>query len=245
MRRLRVRFAFTLIELLVVVAIIAILAAMLLPALSKARESAKRAACTNNLRTVGLATQMYGELYDAKVPLFYHNSKQMNNFLWYGGISGDPVYTPHWFFQGAYFTAGLLTEGQSFFCPSEYLPTMQFNTSINRWPVVNFANTRSGYGNRPLVCQLAGNNFWPTTMPRLSDLENRALWADYTGLYDCLVNRHKIGVNVGYGDGGVGWVPAREINTELAQSLTVDWNYGAGVTERLQDTIYATFDRMR
>jgi len=67
-RSCRVSQAFTLIELLVVIAIIAILAALLLPALVAAREKARRAACTNNLRQMAIALESYVSDYKGYFP---------------------------------------------------------------------------------------------------------------------------------------------------------------------------------
>lgn len=73
---------FTLIELLVVIAIIGILASLLLPALGKARKTAKRAVCTSQLKQIGLKLEMFTSDNDETYPAAYDNSGPTNGYSW-------------------------------------------------------------------------------------------------------------------------------------------------------------------
>jgi prepilin-type N-terminal cleavage/methylation domain-containing protein len=229
----RRRKAFTLVELLVVIGIIAVLVAVLLPALTKARASANRTACLSNLRQIGMAIQIYANQNSDQIPIGTTGGQLQENYgIWYGATGN------RWQPFGVLFFTGLIKNPPSFYCPAESDWYYGYNTSENPWQpgIAGSSFVRSSYGSRPVEPNLevpasdtnlttvreirwrTGTAGYPvidqaatplnwSPFPKLSKFKSKALISDLFSSPDRIDVRHKTGINVYYTNGSAKWIP--------------------------------------
>ena len=188
---MRRRRGFTLIELLVVIAIIAILAAILFPVFAKSREKARQASCSSNNKQLGVATLMYVQDYDEKMP-------------GYQRMDPSPFWNPRGYGGGCW-ECGLVSV-------YPYVKNMQLSVCPS------MAIGREGHGSISLNCRFRWVTLAtmkrPAEGPMIFDANCHYVspYADRdgTGFNTCnggrIANdRHNEGMNVCYADGHVKW----------------------------------------
>lgn len=180
---MRRRSAFTLVELLVVIGIIAVLIGVLLPALGKARELARRAQCLSNMRELSMAMRLYAAQHRDQIPIGYMDQHQFSYFVNWNNANGTKVT-----FMGLLPQSKLTPNPRVFYCPSLVDDELYgYNEPRNRWPDFNnwpndplfttagLGHTRITYMTRPIANWPAAGELY------LSQDPGRANWVPYLG----------------------------------------------------------------
>lgn len=210
------RKAFTLIELLVVISIIALLIAILLPALSKAQESARITQCASNLHQQGIATFTYANDNQFALPYVMKNLANpysmvlphQTRYFQQGSVGPNgnhSAYSLLWY--GGYFTSG-----QSLYCPSQQDPVFTYEYYADpQFPTLNVLSAigvRVPYNFNPLARSLTNRQRQAINLDQLKSTRSIVSvdiveYAVSAASYNPLPTRtaHDSSWNVTYGDG--------------------------------------------
>ena len=199
---------FTLIELLVVIAIIAILAAMLLPAISRAKELAKRSACGGNLRQIGMSIVCYANDWNNMYP-----QGEDNAAMWRWEISG-------YVGVNAGLTDARLAMGV-FRCPSWQIKGIEIqDESGYGWNTQYMGYLEGAAWGRPVIVRIQDVTK-PSDTALCGDTTDwmvSAYTTDYAKLYPpnfgtgtSVGTRHSDGINLCWADSHVSWMPQKAL----------------------------------